>query len=397
MASTMTYCFKIFLFTILVALFPWTTASNAGTEEDKCLTCHDSTYNKTLHKALIHRPFLDKKCLICHVAKQVSSLPDDRSFTQRSRKDKITWLQKHYEPARTHFFLVPSSKVDDTLFIQSADNNGRPQITSIDLPPLQQLPQLTDDQQPPKVSNIEFLGIKRGILRSATISWKTDEPSDAQIHYGIGTFGQKTRLDPQLKSNHTITISPITPGKTYTYTVISKDMHGNRTISQPLTFSSKDDEQVDPAQETSPDHRSSLQAALSHQLAAVGDRYFVTITANWPTFLNIGTHPELRPRINLPVNNDSPETPVKHVVMKDSYDTNITSCLFCHKNFQSTSNHPINIGPKRGMIFPDDYPVLADGKMHCMTCHDSHASDNVSRIRRRTKQELCIGCHKNYD
>jgi len=402
MASPMTYSVKFFLL-IALALLPSLAAADSGTTEDeKCITCHESKYNEALNNIYVHSPFLGKKCVTCHIEDHSSPLSNSRQSTRHDNKPKITWLQKHYEPARTHFFLIPSAKVDDTLFVQTAGNDLQPKVTSISLPPLQQLPQLANDGQPPKIFDIKFLGVKRGILYTATISWKTDEPSDAQIHYGVGTFTQKTRLDPQLKSIHTIDISPVIPGKTYNYTLISKDMHGNRMISQPLTFST---EKVDPmvlSRNTTLSRHPSSPEDLSHQLLAVEDQYFITITANWPTYINIGRHRELRPQITLPANdlpavNEKQAVPVKHVIMRSSYDTNITSCLHCHKDYQASSSHPINVLPKPGMIFPDDYPVLDDGKMHCMTCHATHASNNEARIRRPTKQELCIGCHKNYD
>lgn len=270
-------------------------------------------------------------------------------------------------------------------------------MTTINLPPVEQLSQLAKDEQPPQLFDIQFHGVKRGILYSATISWRTDEPSDAQIHYGIGNLNHKTRISHHLKTNHTLNISPVTPNQDYTYAVISKDMHGNKTISQPLTFSTRTIGSLEPSVRNTPTRQSSFQRELSHQLSAVGDHYFITITADQPTHLSIGSHRELRPQISMPASNGKQDQPVEHVIMKNSYDTNITSCLHCHKEFQGKSSHPINVLPKRGMIFPADLPLLDNGKMHCMTCHDMHSSNNIARIRRQTKQELCLGCHKNYD
>ncbi len=392
----MKHCRKLFLFSALIILIPWIPADSATTEVEKCISCHDKTYNKSLHNIYIHRPFLDKKCLTCHVEGNTSfSVSNGQDSSQRTRP-KITWLQKHYEPARSHFFLVPSLKVDNTLFVQKKGNNGRSTITSLTLPPLEQLPQLSNDNKQPEISDILFHGVKRGILYSAIISWKTDKPADGRIHYGIGTFNHKSNLDHQLKTHHTISISPVTPGKTYNYTVISQDIHGNRTISQPLSFSTKTLGLINPPPEDSPIGQAPFQEGLSHQLLAVGDQYFITITAHQSTYMHIGSHRNLSPRISMPANAGDQTVPAEHTPMKNTTDTNITTCLVCHKDYQSDSSHPINVRPKRGMTFPDDYPLNDDGRMHCMTCHDSHASNNEARIRRPSKQELCTGCHKNY-
>ncbi len=394
----MTYYLKSIPLAVLAVLLSWATVSSTTTEGDNCLTCHDNTYKKSLNNSHIHPPFLDKKCSTCHIDEYASPVNNRPSTTtRRENRQKVTWHQKHYEPARTHFFLLPSSKVDNTLFIQTAGRNGQSKVTSIKLPPVEKLSQLAKDEQPPQLSNIQFLGVKRGILYSATIGWRTDEPSDAQIHYGMGNLNHKTRINHHLRTNHTINIAPVTPGKDYTYTVISTDMHGNKTVSQPLTFSTRSIGSSETSGRNTPARQSSFQEELNHQLSAVGEDYFITITANQPTHLSIGSHQELRSQIIMPANNLTHGEPVQHVIMKSSYDTNITSCLNCHKEFQDDSSHPINVLPKRGMIFPADLPLLDNGKMHCMTCHDMHSSDNIARIRRRTKQELCLGCHKNYD
>ncbi len=387
---------KISLLTVLTVLLFWAPVNRAGPEEDKCLTCHDNMFNKALFNFYIHRSFIDKKCLLCHVEGNTPTSVDNSRKSSRRDSPKITWLQKHYDPALTHFFLVPSVKIDSTLFVKRKGHDGRSQITSLTLPPLEQIPQYSNDGQHPRIFDIQFLGVKRGVLHSATISWQTDEPSDAQIHYGIGNFNHKTRLDHQFKTSHTLDIAPLTPGKTYTYTVVSKDIHGNRTVSQPLTFSTREIGMIEPPNDVPRSIRSSRQEELTRQLLAVGEQYFITITADRATYMNIGSHRELRPKINLPANTSSQTPPATHIPMKNKSDTNISSCLGCHKDYQSDTSHPINVRPKRGMTFPDDYPLLDDGRMHCMTCHVPHSSNTEARIRRSTKQELCIGCHKNY-
>ncbi len=380
---------------IFVVTSSWAFAKSTAIEEDKCITCHNNVYNKALHNIYIHGSFLKKKCITCHVEESTSSTKDNKIKVKLRKKNNINWLERHYEPARTHFFLIPARKIDGTLFVKSEDNDGTTKIISLTIPPLEQLENHANDGQKPKISDIQFLGVKRGILHSATISWKTDEPTDAQIYYGIGAFNLKTRLDRQLRTRHTVDISPVIPEKTYNFTVVSNDIHGNRSISNPLTFSTGKVGLLEPAEEDIQVSLSPDKNGLSHQMLAVGEQYFMTITANKSTYMNIGSHRNLRRKLTKKTSSTKKSTE-EHTRLKNTSDTNIASCLGCHTTYQSKSSHPINVKPKRGMTFPDDYPRLEDGKMHCMTCHEHHASNNEARIRRSTKQELCIGCHKEY-
>lgn len=116
MVGTMTDYLKTIPLAVLAVLLSWATASSATTEGDKCLKCHDNTYKKGLNNSHIHPPFLNKECSICHIDEYASPVNNRTSnTTRRENKEKIRWHQKHYEPARTHFFLLPSIKVDNTL------------------------------------------------------------------------------------------------------------------------------------------------------------------------------------------------------------------------------------------------------------------------------------------
>lgn len=381
---TMKNSFKGLLLSVLVILLHVIPANGITNEDEKCLSCHDKVYNKAMQSFYIHRPFLDKKCIICHGGGENTS-------SSRPKPGRITWLQKHYEPASTHFFLIPSEKVNGTLFVRIKGKGNRSKITTLTLPPIGQLKKLRNDGQKPVISNIYFHGVKHGILYSAVISWETDEPTDAQIQYGIGKFNSKSDFDHQLKTHHTVSIAPLSPGKTYHYAVMSQDIHGNKTISQPFTFTTETPEDRNP-----PAIQSSPGKKPSYQLWAVKDQYFISITVDQATYMSIGRNDDLRLKRTVSAKDKKGTPPATHMAMKNAIATNITACLTCHTDYQSDSSHPINVGPKKGMIFPEDYPVFANGKMHCMTCHDSHASNNEARIRRPTKQELCIGCHKSY-
>jgi len=66
--------------------------------------------------------------------------------------------------------------------------------------------------------------------RAATITWKTDEPSDSVVRYGP-TPGQWTTVsDPALVLDHRVVVENLTPGVEYCYQVESTDAAQNTAI-----------------------------------------------------------------------------------------------------------------------------------------------------------------------
>jgi len=94
------------------------------------------------------------------------------------------------------------------------------------------------DTRPPLISELKVDGEVLGTGDEATaqliVSYKTDEPSTAQIEFGEGsgsTYSQKTQEDGNLSINHLVVISELSPSKVYHLRAISKDEFGNKTES----------------------------------------------------------------------------------------------------------------------------------------------------------------------
>lgn len=94
---------------------------------------------------------------------------------------------------------------------------------------------------PPRIGVKINLNIK---ATSAIISWTTDEPSTSHVEYW-GNSRNLSPLDKIAVTNHSIEITELTPGTTYTYRVLSMDTAGNLassienalTTPQPFTVS----------------------------------------------------------------------------------------------------------------------------------------------------------------
>ena len=68
-----------------------------------------------------------------------------------------------------------------------------------------------------------------------------------------------------------------------------------------------------------------------------------------------------------------------------------TLCIECHKSGTRDSDHAMGVppGPDGAGTLP-----LVDGKIGCITCHDSHSKSVL--LLRFTTDELCLSCHLNH-
>ncbi len=83
-------------------------------------------------------------------------------------------------------------------------------------------------------STIQQLPNNQTPLAQIIITWETDELSTSQIEYGEGTgttYAQKTQKDESLTTNHSVTISNLTPSKVYHVRTVSEDSAGNAGYS----------------------------------------------------------------------------------------------------------------------------------------------------------------------
>ena len=64
-------------------------------------------------------------------------------------------------------------------------------------------------------------------------------------------------------------------------------------------------------------------------------------------------------------------------------------CLNCHP--PTSADHPVGVIPS-GPI-PTDLPLSSDGKIICLTCHNSHDGGDTPAGQRMPADQLCLTCH----
>jgi chitodextrinase len=91
------------------------------------------------------------------------------------------------------------------------------------------------DSIPPVISGITV----NATDAQAVIGWTTDEPSVSQISYTDPYGATLWVSDPTLRTSHTLELSGLEPGTTYTYEVFAADKDRNVSTSGPLTFTTQ--------------------------------------------------------------------------------------------------------------------------------------------------------------
>ena len=90
------------------------------------------------------------------------------------------------------------------------------------------------DTTPPTISSVTGSGITSS---GATITWNTNEASDAQVDYGLtASYGSSTTLNGSMVTSHSQSLSGLMASTTYHYRVKSRDAAGNLATSGDYTF-----------------------------------------------------------------------------------------------------------------------------------------------------------------
>ncbi len=88
------------------------------------------------------------------------------------------------------------------------------------------------DTTPPTISSISVSNIT---TTGATVSWTTNESATSQLQYGPSTsYGSVTNSNGT--TNHTVTLSNLTPNTTYNFRVSATDTSNNNSLSTNQTF-----------------------------------------------------------------------------------------------------------------------------------------------------------------
>jgi len=87
---------------------------------------------------------------------------------------------------------------------------------------------LAADVTPPSITDVQVSGVGEDTV---TITWKTNEDADSTVNYGLQEDYGIVRVPIADKTDHSITVKGLDPGRTYYFRVVSSDVVGNQGIS----------------------------------------------------------------------------------------------------------------------------------------------------------------------
>jgi predicted CXXCH cytochrome family protein len=256
------------------------------------------------------------------------------------------------------------------------------------------------DSHPPRITDVEVEEIRSGVLVSVTITWKTDEPSDSQVEYGIGSATERiTPLDAGMVRAHRVTILGLSPGEMYDFRVRSTDAAGNTGVSGDHTFSTVLKRSGGKWELYSQRLFSGLSTATSPSWAAEDPSFFISTVkviqlSDHSATIEWQTDRAADSRIEYDTERDSLHSEAfTHLPLKDRREMTIDGCYECHPDLLKGPSHPVGIFPKPQMKVSQDLPRIEGGMITCVTCHEPHRSLERYLLRKNWKRELCVNCH----
>ncbi len=356
-----------------------------------CEDCHFERLEADRGRYYQHQAFATNDCASCHVSAPETSTPDQPTFSPAAaQRQRISWMTDSVLPDTSHYFLLPTEGLRETLVVSLRDHQGQMHREDIPLPPLEQLAAAQDDGRTPQLANVRVVEVKRGVFLSVSIAWQTDVLATAEVRYGIAELSRRNDSAGRMGFEHQLILNRLEPNKSYRYQVISRDLSGREAVSEVLTFSTA--REIARRQDNPPAIGGSSAPTVMVAMRRRGDDYLLEVQLDQPRVVCIGTKggPLERPGEADDAMNRSRKRP--HAGLSNEAWSSMESCRQCHEKNVAAS-HPVNVLPPPGMIIPPEYPTLADGRMTCASCHAIHGSDQEYMTRQRSKRELCVGCH----
>lgn len=357
------------LFVFLFAVFMLNEVSPLKAEDfassTACIKCHQKAYEQSVMSPYRHLN-ADRECARCHIYTKPAINIDIASTSYQNNV-----ILKINIPPKKSYRVVAKAK--DKGEQQSKQLNTLLDVNTI----------VVEDSEgvSPKILDIKVTEVSHGTFASATITWKTNLPTNSGVKYGLtDKYGEKQFNDFfQLTEIHRVSLSGLKPNSVYHYQIQAEDVFHNTTLSEELT--------LDTGKTFKLEESASVDDGSQPE---IGSLRFFRIKDDHNTYVKIFTSKPSALLLNLREDID----PTSHGYgLLPKSTTTIDICVECHK---SGSSHRVRIKIRPELKTSLELPTIGDGLITCVTCHEAHGANHSNLLRFESSEKksvLCIKCH----
>ncbi|MDY0211676.1 MAG: cytochrome c3 family protein [Desulfuromonadaceae bacterium] len=393
-------------------------ASGAAVAAD-CRACHIEEVDSAQSRLFVHAPFRDGDCAVCHVQEQIQNLKSAISGAAKAetsalepaqiRAVDVHWIRECYEPARDLILTVDSAEIQSMLVVEIWDQCRSEHQYVMSVPPLGQLEAISSRGASPFV--LHKMSLQRDPRDSDTlvVQCTGSVPLRGQIYLQRTDIPDRVvEVGPVYQTEIKVRIPGLKHDVGYSLYLEAEDASGRQQRSLVHEFvleqlSARSKTALSVVIPSSGDCDLETSMALYRGSCAGLPCYLLAIEANEPVTLSVGTlkgvASSLTPLYGTEEQQEG-ESAIfgrfDHPSMAEPRFTNYSACRACHPGSFGPMSHPVDIVPSSGMKVSAELPLMSDGRISCMTCHEIHAGDEHYRLRFESKRKLCNGCHEHY-
>ena len=195
------------------------TTMNAPDNYGPILTSQIKIVGVTHKSAVIQWKTDEPSSATIHFGKDITTL--DRSLADSKLNNKHNIQLTNLSENTTYYFKIVSS--------DAKENTSESDVVSFNTRNLPETSNATENQTVGPIFKKEPVLLK-ALKDKLIIEWETNEPTDYQIFYGIGSDRSLQKAEGKKKKKHEVILTNLKQNQTYGFKIIVKDSLGNTSI-----------------------------------------------------------------------------------------------------------------------------------------------------------------------
>lgn len=380
------------LWLLLAALIPLAAATSKPPEN--CIPCHaENALKKNGFSYTVHKPFRENKCTPCHWRSPVDKSSEAKSDTSGMiASSQVNWLHEIFTPAEKLLVPIPQQYQRHHLVIHAWDQCRDKHQKQIAIPPWGNTP-----PQPPQHRQLAFNNVRitaaPGRQDSVLVSWHSPVPVKAWLTYRHPQYNHthEARTEAGYRYHSRVQLTNLNPQSRYQLTITAEDIYGQQQNQQHSFVPARLPQAPKPEPSPPQNCRLRLETRIQQGRGQLQGQYLLQITCAPAAALSVGVTSEAPA-----AEGQGQSAAGMHNWLAEPYYTNYQACRSCHADQFGPWTHPTDIPIPKDMRLQPELPLLPNGRISCITCHERHTGDDSYRLRASSKKELCRSCHQKY-